>query len=127
LLLKYSAHYKVSLLYYNLLESHSGTLFQGAAKSTLVDTDEYLLQVIRYVHANPVSAKLVGVASDWEFSDCSVWVGDSDALFPGKSIRDEWFKDGKGYREFLEAYEPGTLAWYPFKGSGLNLGPLFQR
>jgi putative transposase len=143
LLLKYSAHYEVSLLayclmpnhyhlivrqeddgsiprflqttfnsfvqYYNLLESHSGILFQGPAKSTLVDTDEYLLQAIRYVHTNPVSAKLVKKASDWEFSDCSLWVGDSEVLFPGKSIRDEWFKDGKGYREFLEAYEPGTF------------------
>lgn len=96
--------------YYNVSESHSGTLFQGPAKSTVVDTDEYLLQAIRYVHTNPVSAKLVKRASDWEFSDCSVWVGDSEALFPGKSIRDGWFKDGKGYREFLEAYDPGTFS-----------------
>jgi hypothetical protein len=73
----------------------------------VVDSDEYLLQAIRYVHTNPVSAKLVKRASDWEFSDCSVWVSDSDALFPGKSIRDAWFKDGRGYREFVEAYRPG--------------------
>lgn len=72
--------------------------------------NEYLLQVIRYVHTNPVSAKLVKRASDWEFSDCSVWVSDSDAEFPGKSFRDEWFRDGKGYRAFLEAYEPGTFS-----------------
>lgn len=144
LLLKYSAHYNVSLLayclmpnhyhlivkheddgsisrflqtsfnsfvqYYNILESHSGTLFQGAAKSTLVDTDDYLLQVIRYVHTNPVSAKLVKTAADWEFSGCSVWLRDSDEVFRGKGIRDEWFGDGKGYEEFLEAYEPGTFS-----------------
>jgi len=96
--------------YYNVSESHSGTLFQGPAKSTMVDTDEYLLQAIRYVHTNPVSAKLVKRASDWEFSDCSVWVSDSDVLFPGKTIRDGWFNDGKGYREFLEAYDPGTFS-----------------
>jgi hypothetical protein len=96
--------------YYNLLKSHSGTLFQGPAKSTLIDTDEYMLHAIRYVHTNPVLAKLVKEASDWEFSDCSVWVRDSDALFPGKSVRDECFGGGKGYREFLEAYEPGTFS-----------------
>jgi putative transposase len=95
---------------YNLLESHSGTLFQGPAKSTLVDTDEYPLHAIPYVHTNPVSAKLVKLASDWEFSDCSVWVRDSGEVFPGKSVRDEWFEDGKEYEEFLEAYEPGTFS-----------------
>ena len=76
----------------------------------MVDSDEYLLHAIRYVHTNPITAKLVKRASDWEFSDCSVWVSDSDALFPGKSIRDGWFNDSKGYREFLEAYEPGTFS-----------------
>lgn len=103
--------------YYNLLESHSGTLFQGAAKSTEIDTDEYLLQALRYVHSNPVAAKLVKNAADWEFSDCALWVGDSDMKFPGRSIRDEWFKDGKGYSEFLEAYEPGS------RDLGMDLDP----
>ena len=96
--------------YYILLETHSGTLFQGPAKSALIDTDEYLLHAIRYVYSNPVSAKMVKSGSDWEFSDCGVWERDSNESFPGKSVRDEWFGDGRGYQGFLDSYEPGTFS-----------------
>ncbi len=92
--------------YYNLLESHSGTLFQGAAKSMCVNTEEYLLQVVRYIHSNPVWASLVRTPLEWPYSDFADWIDDSDRSFPGRSIRDTWFKDGKSYREFVESYRP---------------------
>jgi putative transposase len=90
--------------YFNVLEEHSGTLFQGPAKSTSINTEEYLLQVIRYVHLNPVKAKMVKTVAVWEFSDCSEWVNDARD-FPGKSIRDLWFKDGLEYLKSLEGEE----------------------
>jgi len=92
--------------YFNVLEGHSGTLFQGAAKSRHIQTDEYLLQVVRYIHCNPVWASLAKTPLGWPFSDYSRWIADGEDSFPGKSLRDAWFKDGKAYREFVEAYRP---------------------
>jgi REP element-mobilizing transposase RayT len=36
--------------YFNVLEGHSGTLFQGPAKSRAIETDTDFLQVVRYIH-----------------------------------------------------------------------------
>jgi REP element-mobilizing transposase RayT len=41
-------------VYYNLRHNRHGHLFDGRYKSRLVDGDEYLLSLSRYVHLNPV-------------------------------------------------------------------------
>ena len=41
-------------VYYNLRHNRHGHLFDGRYKSKLVDGDEYLLSLSRYVHLNPV-------------------------------------------------------------------------
>ena len=41
-------------VYYNLRHRTSGHLFQGRYKAKLVEGDEYLLKLSRYVHLNPV-------------------------------------------------------------------------
>jgi hypothetical protein len=91
--------------FYNVSEKHSGTLFQGSAKSNRIRSDEHLLRVVRYVHLNPVGAKMVRRAAKWEFSDCSMWVRDAEG-FPGKAVRDAWFKTVEEYERFLEVGEP---------------------
>ena len=52
----------------------SGTLFEGPFKSKHISTDEYLIQVCCYIHANPVRAGLVQHAVDWPYSDCVDWI-----------------------------------------------------
>ena len=44
---------------YNISHSCDGTLFRGRYKSILVDADTYLLQLVRYIHRNPLKAGLV--------------------------------------------------------------------
>jgi len=44
---------------YNVGHGCDGTLFRGRYKSTLVDADSYVLQLIRYIHRNPLKAGLV--------------------------------------------------------------------
>ena len=43
---------------YNKLHGYDGPLFRGRYKSILIDADSYLLQVMRYIHRNPVTAGL---------------------------------------------------------------------
>jgi len=44
---------------YNVSHSCDGTLFRGRYKSILVEADNYVLQVVRYIHRNPLKAGLV--------------------------------------------------------------------
>jgi putative transposase len=44
---------------FNRSHGRDGSLFRGRYKAILVDGDEYLAQVVRYIHLNPVGAGLV--------------------------------------------------------------------
>jgi len=46
----------------------SGHIFQGRYKSFLIQDDEHLLTVIRYVERNPLRAKLVTDLREWKYS-----------------------------------------------------------
>jgi len=45
-----------------------GHLYQGRYKSFIVQTNDYLLQLFRYVERNALRAKLVKRAQDWQWS-----------------------------------------------------------
>ena len=45
-----------------------GHLYQGTYKSFPIETDHHLTTVIRYVEQNPLRAKLVERAEDWQWS-----------------------------------------------------------
>lgn len=49
----------------------TGHLYQGRYKSFPVQTDEYFLWVCRYVERNPLRAKLIKQAENWQWS--SAW------------------------------------------------------
>jgi hypothetical protein len=44
--------------YFNRKRQRRGHLFHGRFKSILVDADEYLKQLSRYIHLNPMRAKM---------------------------------------------------------------------
>ncbi len=44
--------------YFNTKRGRSGHLFQGRYKSILIDKDAYLLELSRYIHLNPVRARM---------------------------------------------------------------------
>jgi len=53
---------------FNVRHSLDGHLFQRRFHSVLVDSDEYLMEVCRYVELNPVRAGLVARVEDWAWS-----------------------------------------------------------
>jgi putative transposase len=52
-----------------------GHLFQGRYKAILVDIDHYLLQLIRYIHLNPIRANLVGHIDAYKWSSHHDYLG----------------------------------------------------
>ena len=52
-------HFNISYTsYYNWKHNRRGHLYQGRYKSFLVDGDNYLQEVSRYIHLNPVRVRL---------------------------------------------------------------------
>jgi putative transposase len=54
--------------YFNRRHRRVGHLFQGRYKAFIVDRDAYLLALVRYIHENPVEAKLVERPGDYRWS-----------------------------------------------------------
>jgi len=61
--------------YFNRKYRRNGHLFQGRFKSILVDADEYLKQLSRYIHLNPVRANLVEHPDEYKWSSYSTITG----------------------------------------------------
>ena len=53
---------------FNSRHECDGQLFLGRYESILVDGDSYLLQLVRYIHRNPLQAGLVKSLNDYEWS-----------------------------------------------------------
>ena len=60
--------------WYNFKYERSGHLFQDRFKSEVVEDANYLLNVLRYIHQNPVKAGLVKDISDYKWSSYSEYV-----------------------------------------------------
>lgn len=60
---------------YNRSHGRPGHIFQGRYKAILVDKDNYLLELCRYVVLNPVRAKLVELPEHWKWSSYTATAG----------------------------------------------------
>lgn len=61
--------------YFNHKYGHSGSLWEGRFKASLVSSERYLLACMRYIELNPVRASMVGRPSAYLWSSYLVNVG----------------------------------------------------
>ena len=54
--------------YYNVKRKRKGHLFQGRYKSIIIDGDSYFLELTRYIHLNPVKAKMVKSPEEYSWT-----------------------------------------------------------
>ena len=59
----------------NREQERVGHLFQGRYKAVLVDHDSYLLELVRYLHLNPVRAHLVDAVEAYPWSSHRAYLG----------------------------------------------------
>jgi len=62
-------------VWFNHRHERVGHLFQGRYKDILVDSDQYLLELIRYIHLNPVRANLVADPANYSYSSHRAYSG----------------------------------------------------
>ena len=101
--------------HYNLKYGTTGHLFQDRFKSEEVESDEYLLTVIRYIHQNPVKAEIVKRAEEWKWSSCLGYYGGKvypENLLDNEIILKIFSKDSqlaiKSFKNFNESYNNDT-------------------
>lgn len=54
--------------YYNTINRRVGYVFRGRFKSELIEDTKYLINCLAYIHNNPVKAKIVENAKDYNYS-----------------------------------------------------------
>ncbi|MDR3642114.1 MAG: transposase [Candidatus Doudnabacteria bacterium] len=82
----------------------SGHLYQGRYKSFPVQTDEYFIQLVRYVERNPLRAKLVKSAEDWKWG--SLWLRQQGTL-QQKQLLGSWpIPPSKNYLKLVNTVQP---------------------
>ena len=77
--------------YFNVKRGRSGHLFQGRYKAILVDIDEYAKELSRYIHLNPVRAKIVETPEEYNWSSYHFYIGKQEPA--------RWL-----YRDFILGY-----------------------
>ncbi len=61
--------------YFNDKQQRSGTLWEGRYRSTLIQTERYLLACMAYIDLNPVRAGMVAEATDYPWSSHNHYLG----------------------------------------------------
>ena len=60
--------------YYNNKYDRVGPLFQGRFRSERIETEDYLLSCLRYIHNNPVKAKLAPNPAAYRWSSYNSYI-----------------------------------------------------
>ena len=61
--------------YYNRRYQRVGHLLQGRHRAILCQSDRYLAELVRYIHLNPVRAKIVDRPEEYEYSGHPAYLG----------------------------------------------------
>lgn len=61
--------------YFNNIHKRRGPLWESKFKNVLVEGDEQLNHLVRYIHLNPTTANLVNSPEDWLYSSYREYLG----------------------------------------------------
>jgi len=95
--------------YFNKKYKKVGHLFQGRYKALLCDKDKYLLALIRYIHLNPVRARIVESPDDYAWSSHNIYLGKIKQDFADKNFALSMFSEGKktSIRRYIQFVKKG--------------------
>lgn len=100
--------------YTNIKRKRSGHLFQGRYKAILVDKDSYLRELSRYVHLNPVRAKMVVKPEEYPYSSYKSFIsGSPESIVNVGAILGMFSKSEKQARGRYQAFVESDLGKEP--------------
>jgi REP element-mobilizing transposase RayT len=85
----------------------TGHLFQGRYKAILCDRESYLLELIRYLHLNPVRSKIVGDPGEYRWSSHTAYLKSGEKSWIAvDEVLPQWGENRAqavaGYRRFVQ-------------------------
>ncbi len=86
--------------YFNLKTDRKGPLWQSKFKHVLIEDEEQLMHVTRYIHLNPTTEHLVEKPEDWKFSSYREYLGMTEEMLC--SLEKYFSIDPLIYRKFIE-------------------------
>lgn len=97
-------------IYFNRKYERSGPLFQGVYKATNVVNKDYLLDLTRYIHKNPLKYRRNLIES---YSSYSTYLGLNNTVWVNKNIVLDYFNEStfikhkniRSYKEFVEKFK----------------------
>lgn len=107
---------------FNRKHHRVGHLFQGRYKAPLVDKDDYLVSLSRYIVLNPVRAGLVENPEDWRWSSYRAMI-EKDKKIPCLTV--DWIlsqfdrdrrKAIAKYEDFMREGKEARFPWEALKG-----------
>jgi putative transposase len=106
---------------FNRRHKRSGHLFQNRYTSIVCEEDPYFMELIRYIHLNPIKAHIVKTVEEldvYPWSGHSVIMGKKRLLWQDTDYVLQWFRNSKkAYRTFIQK---GVEAPVPdLEGGGL--------
>ena len=114
-------------IYFNRKYKRSGYLYQNRYKSILCQEDAYLLELVRYIHLNPLRAKIVKdmhQLNKYKWSGHSVIVGENTAQWQSIGEILEYFSNRKSeaIKKYVNFVEEGKVKGKreEFTGGGLR-------
>src|SRR5262245_2102401 len=100
--------------YFNRRHKQVGHLFQGRYRAILCDKDSYLLELTRYLHLNPVRAKLVKDREEYKWSSYGGYVG--------KTQERKWLDSAAVLEQFSGNRSEARLLYRRFIWEGIGEG-----
>ena len=104
---------------YNRRHNKTGHLFQGRYKSILVDEDNYLLELSRYIVLNPVRAGMVKRVDQWKWSSYMAMVG--------KVAVPDWLANDYLLSQFSAQRKTAIQKYMAFVLDGLRSGSIWTQ
>jgi putative transposase len=104
--------------YFNRRHGRTGHLFENRYKSILCDEDNYLLALVRYIHLNPVRARIVNTL---KALDHYPWSGHSALMGIAKH---DWMDTGYLLSQFGARKKAARKAYHRFVGEGMDMGKI---
>ncbi|WP_428356841.1 REP-associated tyrosine transposase [Methyloprofundus sp.] len=99
--------------YYNRQHGRVGHVFQGRYKGILVERDEYLLELARYVVLNPIRAGMIKNLKDWKWSSYKAMIGEEAAQ--------SWLEAGWVLGQFSKQRKRAIEKYVDFVREGVGL------
>lgn len=93
---------------YNKLYARQGSLFKKRFKRKPVDHKKYGMQLVAYIHYNPVQHGFVNSPNQWPFSSWNAYITDKTTGVSRDTVL-SWFGDKKSFLEYHRNFKPSPI------------------